>query len=276
MTLTLYVFNSRTAIAGANIGLLLVFYNSKNLNCIGALSFFKSILLEWILKLEMKHVKKLGVILLLNKMKSGAKRVVFCSYCCFLESEKLRCEKIFCKRAKSFVHVRLFKVVFFIFFCYDFVLILACFWQWFEDFWQFMRVFMLFRRFFVYFADFQANFSVFLKIFCFTGSNGYWKDPLYLTKFFNNNCLQFCGYEPFFWEIFQKWNYFLNFLFFCNFSFFLGGSWTVMTCLLVCEHLDTPLAQTNFSLDLYAFVILRNLWIFQLFSASCFKSFFFS
>ena len=146
MTLTLYVFNSRTAIAGANIGLLLVFYNSKNLNCIGALSFFKSILLEWILKLEMKHVKKLGVILLLNKMKSGAKRVVFCSYCCFLESEKLRCEKIFCKRAKSFVHVRLFKVVF-SFFCYDFVLILGCFWQWFEDFWQFMRILCYFGGF---------------------------------------------------------------------------------------------------------------------------------
>ena len=35
------VFNSRTAIAGAVIGLLLVFfYNSKNLNCIGALYFF--------------------------------------------------------------------------------------------------------------------------------------------------------------------------------------------------------------------------------------------
>ena len=34
------LFNSRTAIAGAIIGLLLVFYNSKNLNCIGALSFF--------------------------------------------------------------------------------------------------------------------------------------------------------------------------------------------------------------------------------------------
>ena len=36
------MFNSRTAIAGAIIGLLLVFYNSKNLNCIGALSFFLS------------------------------------------------------------------------------------------------------------------------------------------------------------------------------------------------------------------------------------------
>ena len=35
-----FLINSRTAIAGAIIGLLLVFYNSKNLNCIGALSFF--------------------------------------------------------------------------------------------------------------------------------------------------------------------------------------------------------------------------------------------
>ena len=34
--------NSRTAIAGAIIGLLLIFYNSKNLNCIGALSFYDS------------------------------------------------------------------------------------------------------------------------------------------------------------------------------------------------------------------------------------------
>ena len=33
--------NSRTTIAGAIIGLLLVFYNSKNLNCIGALSFLR-------------------------------------------------------------------------------------------------------------------------------------------------------------------------------------------------------------------------------------------
>ena len=31
---------SKIMIAGAIIGLLLVFYNSKNLNCIGALSFF--------------------------------------------------------------------------------------------------------------------------------------------------------------------------------------------------------------------------------------------
>ena len=35
-----FIFNSRSAIAEAIIGLLLVFYNSKNLNCIGALSFY--------------------------------------------------------------------------------------------------------------------------------------------------------------------------------------------------------------------------------------------
>ena len=40
LVIYLFVFNSRTAIAGAIIGLLLVFYNSTNLNCIGALSFF--------------------------------------------------------------------------------------------------------------------------------------------------------------------------------------------------------------------------------------------
>ena len=45
-------FNSRTAIAGSIIGLLLVFYNSKNLNCIGALSFFlRSVhIFSWFLK----------------------------------------------------------------------------------------------------------------------------------------------------------------------------------------------------------------------------------
>ena len=39
----------------------------------------------------------------------------FCLYRCFLESEKLRCERKICKRAKFFVHVRHFKAVFSIF-----------------------------------------------------------------------------------------------------------------------------------------------------------------
>ena len=64
----------------------------------------------------------------------------------FSREREIEMWKIFCKRAKSFVHVRLFKVVFFIF-CYDFVLILGCFWQWFEDFWQFMRILCYFGGF---------------------------------------------------------------------------------------------------------------------------------
>ena len=56
----------------------------------------------------------------------------FCSYHCFLESAKLRCEKKFSKRAKFFVHLRHFKAAFLIFFlvelCYDFVLFLG--WCW--------------------------------------------------------------------------------------------------------------------------------------------------
>ena len=58
------------------------------------------------------------------------KRVVFRSYRCFLESEKLSEEKI-CKRAKIFVNVRHFKAVFIFMvqrFGYDFVLILGWFW----------------------------------------------------------------------------------------------------------------------------------------------------
>ena len=61
------------------------------------------------------------------------KRVVFCSYRCFLESEKLRCEKKFCKRVKFFVHVRHFEQFFFSVFLvkwfgYDLLLILG--WVW--------------------------------------------------------------------------------------------------------------------------------------------------
>ena len=60
-------------------------------------------------------------------------RVTFCSYRCFLESEKSRCEKKFCKRAKFCVHVRHFKAVFLKFFLvkrfgYDFVLTVGWFW----------------------------------------------------------------------------------------------------------------------------------------------------
>ena len=52
------------------------------------------------------------VVLVLHKIEERSeKRVDFCSFRCFRESEKLRCEEKFCKRAKFCVHVRLFKSV---------------------------------------------------------------------------------------------------------------------------------------------------------------------
>ena len=49
-----------------------------------------------------------------------------------------------------------------------------------------------------------------------------------------------------------------------------------MTCLLFCEHLDTLLAEGNFSFDLYVSEILKNLVTFSRFSVKgVFKSFFF-
>ena len=64
-------------------------------------------------------------------------------------------------------------------------------------------------------------------------------------------------------------------LIFCSFSvfflFFSQVSWPIMTCLLFLEHLDTLLAEMSFSLDLYAFVILKKfINFFQFISASCF------
>ena len=49
-----------------------------------------------------------------------------------------------------------------------------------------------------------------------------------------------------------------------------------MTCQLFCEHLDTLLAEGNFSLDLYVFEIIKNLASFSSFSVKVvFKSYFF-
>ena len=50
----------------------------------------------------------------------------------------------------------------------------------------------------------------------------------------------------------------------------------MMTCLLFCKHLDTLLAEGNFSLDLYIFKIFQNLVTFSSFSVKVvFKSCFF-
>ena len=91
------------------------------------------------------------------------------------------------------------------------------------------------------------------------------------------------GYESFFgWEIWQKMaktgTIFLNF-FLCNFSgffcFLRQVSWAIVACLLFCEHLVPLMAEENFSLDLYAFVILRNLLTFSSFLVQVvFESFF--
>ena len=114
-----------------------LFYNSKNLNCIGALSFF-TIQRIWIVlgRYLYDSTRSIGEVLFLNqfyssdfwsgklsawknfewfwswvKVKSEAKKMLF-SYRCFWESEKLRCEKIFSKRRNFFVHVRLLKEFF--------------------------------------------------------------------------------------------------------------------------------------------------------------------
>ena len=133
--------NSRTAIAGAIIGPLLVFYNSKNLSCIGALSFYDSkrsigeVLFFnqfywsdfWSGKWNLR--KKLEWFWCWIKVKSGASG--FCLYRCFWESEKLMCKKIFSKRAKFLFTCGILKQFFsFILvkrFGYDFVLILGRF-----------------------------------------------------------------------------------------------------------------------------------------------------
>ena len=52
------------------------------------------------------------VILVVNKSEERSEKNGFRSYRYFCESEKLMYEKIFSKRAKFFVHVRLFKAVF--------------------------------------------------------------------------------------------------------------------------------------------------------------------
>ena len=106
------------------------FYNSKSLNCIGTLSFFydskrsigedlffKSILLEWFLKREMKRVKKFGVILVLNKSEERSeKKVVFVHTAVFERARNWCVQKFSPSERNFFVHVRILKQFFFHFF----------------------------------------------------------------------------------------------------------------------------------------------------------------
>ena len=125
--------------------MLLVFYNSKNLNCIGALSFYDSkrsigevlFLINFIaVNFEAGNETREKIwsdFVAEQNEEWSKKRVVFCSYRCFLESEKLKCEKKFCKRAKFFVHVRHFKAFFFPIFLvkrFDYDLLLTLGWVW--------------------------------------------------------------------------------------------------------------------------------------------------
>ena len=115
----------------------------------------------------MKRVKKFVVIWLLNKSEERSeKRVVFCSYRCFWESENLMCEKIFSERAKFFfVHVRLLKAVFCNFSCLSgLIMILDWIWARSDRNWRFQVVnlsFMQIWRFLISFAVFSTKFNVF-------------------------------------------------------------------------------------------------------------------
>ena len=135
------------------------------------------------------------------------KRMVFSSYCCSKES-KFDVWKKFCKRAKIFVYVWPFKAVFSIFlvkrFCYEFVfnfrLVLVVAWR----FLELHMSFMLIRWFFMYFADHGAKIRNFMTIILFYCLKRVLKIPLWLEQFLDNMWLQFCGYEAFFFEKYDK------------------------------------------------------------------------
>ena len=114
----------------------------------------------------------------------------------------------------------------------------------------------------MYFAYFWANFWDFLTIVLF-----------YCLKWVLKS-----GYEAFFFKRIIKCRKLkLFFIIFCSFSFsaFRQVSEPIMTWLFR-EHLDTLLAEKNFSLELCAFVILNILLTFANFLSNFFcKSLFF-
>ena len=142
------------------------------------------------------------------------KRVVFCSYRCFLDSEKLRCEKKFCKRANFFCSRAAFYSSFLVkrfwlWFFFNFRRVLVVVWRFLEIYMNFMLI----RWFFIYFADFWANFCDFLNFVLFYCLKWALKRTLLLEQFLVYKWLQFCGYEAhFLLRIMTKngenWNYF--------------------------------------------------------------------
>ena len=131
----------------------------------------------------------------------------FCSYLCFLESEKLRCEKNSVSERIFLFTCGILQAVFSFFgseiwlwFCFNFRLVSVVVWR----FLQIILNFMLIRRFFMYFADFRATFAFFWRLFCFTGSNVYWRDLFYLSKFLITISRSLCIWIIFFVEKYDK------------------------------------------------------------------------
>ena len=86
---------------------------------------------------------------------------------------------------------------------------------------------MLIGRFFMCFADFRANFCVFDDFFCFTVSNGYRRNPFYLSKFMRLHFVTVSWVRIIFLlRIMTKngenWNYLQFFVFFCFLNKFLS------------------------------------------------------
>ena len=186
----------------------------------------------------MKRVKKFGVIWVLNKSEERSeKRVVFCSYRCFWESEKLMCEKIFSERAKFFCSRAAFKSSFFLQFflfmrfdcyCIRFGLVLIGI----EGFKQLIWVLCKFGGFWSVLLVFRRNLMYFGLLFCFTALSAICIEARYSRNIRDTNWLQFCWYKTFFSE--EKWqknweflnHVFLDFLnhFFSFFAFFVFQS----------------------------------------------------
>ena len=153
----------------------------------------------------MKRVKKFGVILALNKSEERSeKRVVFVHTAVFERARNWCVKKFSLSERNFFVHVRHFKAVFFIYFgwevwlwfCFNFRLVSVVVWR----FLEIHMSFMIIRRFLMYFADFRANFCVFWRLFCLTGSNGYWRNLFYLSNFMIIIGYSFVGKNLFFVE----------------------------------------------------------------------------
>ena len=175
------------------MGLLFVFYNSNKVNCTGALSFYdwkRSIgkvlfLINFIgvnfFEAGNETREKIWSDFVAEQNEEWSEKSGVCSYRCFLESEKLRCEKnsvsernflFTCGILKQFFSIFWLRGLL-MFFFKNFRLVFVVVQRLLEISWNFMLI----RWFFMYFADFWANICVF---FCLVG---HWNDSYYLSNF---------------------------------------------------------------------------------------------